>query len=392
MGPGGLACASFLIVAGLTGSLLAFGPELDAWLNPHLFRSPARGTPLPFDALVQRIEAADPRVQVDYLTVPKVPGQAAFAFVSPAQLPHRADALAAPAGFDQVFIDPVSGALLGQRQRGACCLQAENLYYFVLRVHHSLYLPGHWGWWFMGAVAIAWLLDSFVGLYLTLPLKSPLWRKWGPAWRIKAGSGAYRLNVDLHRAGGLWLWFALIALALSSVALNLKREIFLPVVSWFSPVTPTPFDTPRPSPPRAPMLSFEDARRRADAHAHSQGWSARTSGVTWVRSSGIYLALLWPSHYDRGAGLGEPMLYIDAATGQLLGQSVPGHGSAGDVFAQAQFPLHSGQMGGLPGRIFVADMGIAIAVLSITGIVIWARKRGAAARSAALTRRTSRRG
>ena len=34
---GGLAMAPFLIIAGLTGSVLVFMPELDAWLNPELY-------------------------------------------------------------------------------------------------------------------------------------------------------------------------------------------------------------------------------------------------------------------------------------------------------------------------------------------------------------------
>jgi hypothetical protein len=34
-------------------------------------------------------------------------------------------------------------------------------------------LPGVWGTWLMGGVAIVWLLDSLVGFYLTLPAPEP---------------------------------------------------------------------------------------------------------------------------------------------------------------------------------------------------------------------------
>ena len=53
---------------------------------------------------------------------------------------------------------------------------------------------------------------------------------------------------------------------------------------------------------------------------------------------------------------------------------------------QAQFPLHSGRIVGLPGRIFVSFMGAVVAMLSVTGIVIWARKRRARAFSEARSR------
>jgi uncharacterized iron-regulated membrane protein len=367
----GLATALFLFVAGLTGSFLAFGPDIDAWLNPKLFQAPGRGPALDMDTLAGRIEAAHPRLQVEYLTLPREPGRAAFAFVWPRDgvAGQGADAI------DQVFIDPVTGELLGARRRGACCLEPEHLYYFMLHVHHSLFLPGRWGWWFMGGVAIVWLLDCFIGLLLTLPFKGAFWKQWLKAWRIKAGAGAYRLNLDLHRAGGLWLWIALLVLALSSVALNLKHEVFRPVVSWFSPLTPEPGGTAVA--PSAPTLGFERARQLGDAEARARGWDATTSGVSHFPSMGVYLALLWPSHADRGLGLGEPILYFDSVSGELVGEVVPGRGSAGDVFAQAQFPLHSGQVAGLPGRIFIAISGVVVAVLSVTGVVIWWKKRRA---------------
>ncbi|WP_289302863.1 PepSY domain-containing protein, partial [Methylophaga sp. UBA3996] len=48
-----------------------------------------------------------------------------------------------------------------------------------------------------------------------------------------------------------------------------------------------------------------------------------------------------------------------------------------DIFIQAQFPLHSGRILGLPGRIMVSIMGLMIAIFSVTGIIIWAKKRRA---------------
>jgi hypothetical protein len=36
------------------------------------------------------------------------------------------------------------------------------------------------------------------------------------------------------RAGGLWFWFVLLALATSGVAMNLPKRLFQPVVSLFA--------------------------------------------------------------------------------------------------------------------------------------------------------------
>ncbi len=82
-----------------------------------------------------------------------------------------------------------------------------------------------------------------------------------------------------------------------------------------------------------------------------------------------------PGHDHGDGGLGNSWLYFDGQDGRFISALVPGTGSAGDIFMQAQFPLHSGRILGLPGRILVSLMGLAVAMLSVTGVVIWLKKR-----------------
>jgi uncharacterized iron-regulated membrane protein len=66
----GLATALFLVLLGLTGSVLAWREPLSACLAPDLYEAPARGTVLTPEQLVQRVnEAALPttRTLVDWL-------------------------------------------------------------------------------------------------------------------------------------------------------------------------------------------------------------------------------------------------------------------------------------------------------------------------------------
>jgi uncharacterized iron-regulated membrane protein len=79
---------------------------------------------------------------------------------------------------------------------------------------------------------------------------------------------------------------------------------------------------------------------------------------------------------DHGdGGLGNPWLYYDGKSGAPAGAHLPGQGSAGDLFLQVQFPLHSGRILGTPGRIAITALGLIISMLSVTGVVIWAKKR-----------------
>ena len=68
---------------------------------------------------------------------------------------------------------------------------------------------------------------------------------------------------------------------------------------------------------------------------------------------------------------------LHGSDGRLLGQEVAGQGSWGERFYRLQYPIHGGRIAGLPGRIAIAALGLAIAGLSLTGVYIWWRKRRA---------------
>jgi uncharacterized iron-regulated membrane protein len=96
-----------------------------------------------------------------------------------------------------------------------------------------------------------------------------------------------------------------------------------------------------------------------------------------VAGFGIYAIGFFPLDHDpHGAGgMGVKTLYVDGVDGRILSEQVPWRGTAADVFMQLQFPIHSGRIAGIPGRMLISVMGIAVALLSVTGVVIWAKKR-----------------
>jgi len=390
----GLATAAFLAVAGLTGSVIAFYHELDEWLNPELFRAAHSGAALSPLALSERIEREHPELFVTWLPLEVETGHSVEMGVAP-----RIDAASGrphTLGYDQIFVDPASGAVLGARQWGACCLERRNLLPFLYTVHYSLHMPGNWGIWLMGIVGLVWIIDCFLGFYLTLPARARaksedeeetmhpngstgrgFWQRWRSAWRLKRNAGAARLNFDLHRAGGLWFWGLLLMLAVSSVSFNLHEQVFEPVVNAISPLTPTPFDAREERAPGdllEPGVPLATVLGNAEREARRRGWTEAASGIFYNPLYGLHGVRFGADH---APGLGNSWLYFDGQSGEPLGGHVPGEGSAGDVFHQLQYPLHSGQILGLPGRIVICITGLAVAMLSVTGVVIWARKRRA---------------
>lgn len=380
----GLATAAFLFLAGLTGAVIAWDHELDAWLNPTYFHARTTGAPLPSVQLAERLEAADPRLLVTYLPLAVEPGSTLIVRVQPRIDPatHAPYAL----DFNEVSLDPATGAVQGRRLWGKPSLARLNLIPCLYQFHYTLFLPTKagidLGTWTMGIVGIVWLFDGLIAIVLAFPtLKS--WRK-SFAFRVKRGG--YALTFDLHRSGGTWLWGLLTIVALTSISMNLSAPVVRPVVSLVSKLTPDPFASAAPG----PLLSPEEAmaaRERIVAAAPEAGRrekiAAPPGGLFFVPSLGIYGVGYFDAGNSHGdAGLGNPWLVMDARTGKLLGAQIPGRGTAGDTFVQIQFPLHSGRIAGLAGRIAISFTGVLVAVLSVTGFLIWLKKARARRRPA----------
>jgi uncharacterized iron-regulated membrane protein len=151
-------------------------------------------------------------------------------------------------------------------------------------------------------------------------------------------------------------------------------------------LTPSPF-TRTPNPPEQPIEPIVDRRtilELAVTEAGKLGLTAPPGAIFYSPEFGIYgVSFFEPGHEHGDVGLGNPSLFFESRDGALAGANIPGAGSAGDIFLQAQFPLHSGRILGLPGRIFVSAMGLLVAMLSVTGIIIWQKKRLARIKSLA---------
>jgi uncharacterized iron-regulated membrane protein len=225
----GLALAGFLLPACLTGSVLAWKSELDHWLNPQLFRAPrADVASLPEASLRAMLRARAPQARVLWIEMPRKPGESALASVA-----NWPDARAPARRVNEVFLDPATGAILGTRSTATPDLTRAEFVHWLRRFHYTLALQRPGMLW-MGAVAIAWLVDSVLGTILTVPGGIERWRRWLGAWKVRRS----QINFDLHRASALWLWPVLTILAISSIYLNLTREVFVPATDALARLLP----------------------------------------------------------------------------------------------------------------------------------------------------------
>ena len=388
----GLALAGFLVVVGLTGSLLAFYPELERLVNPHWYVDRPPSAWLVPGELAARLEAAEPRLRVNYLMLQDA-DETAKAWVEP-----RRDAATGktPAlGYEFVILDPATGAVLDKGSWGAISRGWRALMSFIYELHYSLAL-GMTGVWILGIAALVWTLDSFIGAYLTFPARrrppdggAPDRRKswfarWEPAWKIRTRAGSYKLNFDLHRAGGLWLWIMLLIFAWSSVYMNLWDTVYTwttRAVMDFRP--PWVLIQPLEKPLETPRLDWREAQSRAQAamqeQAQQHGYVVHLPvSLSLDRERGVYRYQVQSSLDidDRPRRYGA-QVYIDADTGAFRHILLPSGQYAGNTVSNWLYALHMGNVFGLPYRIFVSFMGLAIVMVSMTGVVIWWKKRKA---------------
>jgi uncharacterized iron-regulated membrane protein len=381
----GVATALFLFVSGLTGAIIAWDHEIDAQLNPVFFEAKTAGPALPPLELARRVEAADPRVQVSYLPLSVEPGHTLQMMV----MPRTDPATKAPfdVNYNQLAVDPATGDVQARRMWGAVSLARLDLMPFLYKLHYTLHLPVLGGFdtgtWLLGIVGIMWFFDSGIALILSFP-SVKAWRK-SFAFRVKRGG--YALTFDLHRSGGVWIWALLVMMALTSISMNLNEPVVKPVVSVFSKLAPSFLDNPAlvsAGPPGSADVTHEQVIANAARDARREGIDAPMGALYYVPTMQAYgIGFFKPGNEHGDVGLGNPWLYYNGHTGKLAGMSIPGRGSAGDLFLQAQFPLHSGRIIGIPGRILISAVGVMVAVLSITGLMIWLKKRSARRRSPA---------
>lgn len=385
----GLVLAGFLLLAGLTGALLVWNQELDAALNPTLFKAdPPTADARPLDPLVlrERVQAQYPDAWVHYVSLRHTPGETLGFYIEGAVDPRTGVHAELPA--DQIFVHPYSGEILGGRRWGDITQGLTNLMPFIYRLHYSLAL-GTIGTWTFGVIALLWALDCVVGAWLTMPSRRNPDRvlhprgwgaRWWPAWRVRWRASAAKVNFDLHRAGGLWPWALLFVIAWSSVSFNLHASVYRPVMAMMFDMQADLYQTPRRVQQDEPVPAMDWARALETGRAHAQAL-ARDRGfallgediLNYDPHKGIYRLRLRTDR-DRNTEWGLTPLFFDARTGELIGITLPTGAAAGDTITHWLQTLHTGHVWGLPYRVFLTVAGLVVAMLSVTGVVIYLRR------------------
>ena len=391
----GLTIALFLTVAGITGALLAFMDELEAWLAPeaHLVSAPTPDSrPLDSVELRERVQALYPGAVINYLPLQVEPGHTVKLGVD--RLDPGTGAITPwSSKIDEVFVDPYTGKVVAERLWGDPTQGAITLMTFLYRVHYTL-ASGKVGSYAFGIAALVWTLDCFICFYLTFPQRRrreaasveqsprPWWPRWNPSWLVRWRGGKHKLTFDLHRAGGLWLWPLLFVFAWSSVSFNLD-EVYDPVMKLFGQEQLLDGVPSLKKAQHAPTLDFraavEQGREHARREAEHRGLTLDPEGFSallYRPKQGVYVYYFTTDRDFTNRG-GRTMVLFDGNTGELRKVRLPQGQNGANTFTHWILALHMASVWGLPYRIVVSALGLLVTMLSVTGVLIWMKKREA---------------
>ncbi len=361
----GIALAAFVVLAGLTGSFLAFYHEIDAEIVPELHKVRPATARASLDAVGHAIESRHPALAIGYFVFPGRPDRAVKAVMNSREAADQGKLDREAAGHLEVYFDPHTGRLLGERRWGEIGGTRAHIVPMVYRLHMSLFLEEA-GQWTTAIVAGAWILAMLGGVVLALP-NGPAIRK---ALLVKWRAAHPRVFFDLHRTAGLAGFVVLAVSAFTGLYMNIP-QVVEPAVAAVSPFT-------RPPPPVRTMdRPREEAWRigweAALGHARLSGAEGRIAILGRVESRGFYQARFLVR--DEISDAGTFRVFVDGRDGRIVGTFDHRQGSAADKIRMWQWPLHSGYAFGLPGRVAICIAGFLPLVLAFTGLWLWIRRR-----------------
>mgnify|MGYP001316449609 CR=1 FL=1 len=357
----GLFVGALLVVFGVTGSILVFFQEIDEWMNPALLTvsvpDPGQESVRPLHEILAAAEqAATPGSRMAQLYGPR---NAASVYAIYTEQPSKA--------WQRIYVDPYRARVTGVRSYAAHEWVPNYVMDVIFQLHFALFL-GENGITIVAVCALFLLLSLITGVMVWWPLTG----QWRQAFAIRRPTNPVRLNFDLHKTFSLYTCAVLGAVLLSGVWMN-WNEPFVWVTQLFSPATRGPAQMPTSTPVAGQAsISAEQALAIATAR-YPEG--ALNLLVLPEEATGVYLV----SRKDV-PGLSvfwsERTVSIDRYSGEILEVRGPDtRRSAGETFADWQWPLHSGQAFGWAGRLMVFASGLACPVIYVTGFRIWWRKR-----------------
>lgn len=367
----GLALSVWFALLGLTGALLIFKPQVDAFLNPALFRShtPAPGAaPLSPDAALTAAQAAHPETAFKRLAFPQG-RQGAYVLRFGEEKKER-----------ELFVDAYTGAILGERDKHGALLE------WVLELHKALLLRdlgkqvnG------IGALFLVGLIAT--GIYLWWPANA---RQWPQRFQVKTNASPKRLLFDLHNVFGVYSLPVLLLIALTGAVFVYEKQVERGVYALTGAAMPAEKEKPGKKEPKpgkhgggAPVLSLGVGLAALETASAAAAPGTYLKHVELPDKAGKPVRI----HRERRSGFwanNKVRLQFDPRSGALLKVEDEQNDVLAKRILRWNGPLHEGKWGGLATQWLYLLIGLVVPLgLGITGVAKWLQTRQSRAKNRA---------
>lgn len=327
----GLAAALFVVVLGLTGSIMAFEDEIDHATHPRLFSVEPQGrTALPLAALTARLSSSLPGPVVAY---------------GMGVRPSLSYYLATPAG--TVFVNQYTGEILGIRD-------APTWLNWVHQIHLRL-LAGETGKTIVSWAGVFTMLLTASGLYLWWPVKRV---------SIATAAGGRRVWFDLHNAIGVFSFAFLFALALTGTIIGFERTA-TPLIYRVTGSHPYPGNLSVTPVPGAKVIPVDEAV--AIAARALPGAVPIAVNVTSGKAP-YRVALRYPEDLTPG---GRSRVFVNPHTGAVLQAESSRTTAAGTRVVILNRAVHTGDLFGVPSKVLMSLASLAAVAQVVSGALMW---------------------
>jgi uncharacterized iron-regulated membrane protein len=245
---------------------------------------------------------------------------------------------------------------------------------------HQTLLAGDVGHSLIGLSGLLLLTNIGLGLTLAWPKRG----QWGRALRPRVA----RLNTAglyaWHRALGLWVG----PLALVTVTCGTLLTFEDKVAAWVGaePLAPTVTEDVADSTVESGSSMGRVRPGDAIATALSQYPGSSLAGVAFPDDENAFyrIRVLQPEELRRAYG--TTTVFVSARSGQVIGNFDALAQPPARRFMDTLFPIHTGEVGGIVGRLAIVGIGAWLITMIVFGVSLWLRRRAPAGTTSAAAR------
>lgn len=340
----GLSAGVFIALLGITGAIMAFEPEIEHAEHPHLWyvAAPSGARPLSVAQISAAVSRAFHGDTITGYQVSTNPG------------------LSYQVGLSRslVFVNQYDGTILGQLR-----FAGTDLLNVIHQLHTHLLFRGlgDLGGKVVTSAALVLFVMLISGLYLWWPLK-----RIRVSWR---GGAARRSWFDLHNTIGVVSLLVLLALCTTGIAIGFERTS----TRLFYRMTGS---QPAPRPDLHVAIPGVHAEQIGPDSAFAIARAALPGALPFeadvpARNEAYFVRARYPE--DRTPG-GRSQVVIDSYTGRVLFAQGSRTAPAGARMVIANRAIHTGDIGGIPGKAIVSLASLALVAQVITGLMMWLRR------------------